>query len=412
MEDRIPTPGQKGRVLITPEDGSAPYYAKITMADNPTNPGTPLNKETLLQDATETALFGSANNRTVDQAFRGIASKLDLIMGDQASITVTVTDQAGHPVTQALVNGVYGEDGSTVYTNSSGVASGYIAEGTQTISITGYADLEDTSKQLDVVKGTTITETLTPTRRNFLHLTQSRSVKFSGDVSTVDSNPVGGGGGAGYGSLNSGRGSASGGAGAGGHSTIQTGIQVTPNTSYPAVVGAGGIAGAEDTDASDGGTSSFLGVTAAGGNHGGNSVAESNWNHTPGAGGLGNGNGGNGVAYDYGDEDGNNGTLGTENGFLSFSESGPMGGGGGSGSPAGRDGGQGAGYGGDASFSRGSTPPASSLGQDGYGGGGASGDIDFGDNEPGYEGYITPSARGGSGAVNMRIHFTWGDLAA
>ena len=56
MQDRAPTPGQEGRVLITPEDGSAPYYATIEMADNPTNPGTPLNKDSLLKDATA-ALF-------------------------------------------------------------------------------------------------------------------------------------------------------------------------------------------------------------------------------------------------------------------------------------------------------------------------------------------------------------------
>lgn len=400
MEDRIPTPGQEGRVLITPEDGSAPYYAKITMADNPTNPGTPLSKETLLQDATETALFGSANNRTVDQAFQGIASKIDLIMGDQASITVTVTDQAGHPVTQVLVNGVYGEDGSTVYTNSSGVASGYIAEGTQTISITGYADLEDISKQLDVTKGTTITETLTPTRRNFLHLTQSRSVKFSGDVSTVDANPVGAGGGAGYGDLRSGRWGISGGAGAGGHSQIQSGISVAANTNYPAVVGAGGRAGTEDIDSSDGGSSTFLGVSAAGGSAGEKShVQVSSGGDIIGQGGTGNGNGANGVAGDG--VVGKNGSAGTEQGFLTFETQGPMGGGGGSGGCDGTDG-EGGTYGGDAG----------DAGQDGYGGGGGSGHIRIGQDEPGSFGEVNPSGRGGNGAVNMRIHFTWGDLAA
>lgn len=56
MEDRIPTVGQEGRVLITPESGEA-YFAKIEMADNPTQAGTPLNKGTLLKDTTA-ALFG------------------------------------------------------------------------------------------------------------------------------------------------------------------------------------------------------------------------------------------------------------------------------------------------------------------------------------------------------------------
>ena len=55
MQDRVPTPGQEGRVLITPENGS-PYYAKIEMADNPTQVGTPLNMATLLKNSTA-ALF-------------------------------------------------------------------------------------------------------------------------------------------------------------------------------------------------------------------------------------------------------------------------------------------------------------------------------------------------------------------
>lgn len=64
MQDRVPTPGQEGRVLITPESGN-PYYAKIEMADNPTQAGTPLNKSTLLKDATA-ALFGLPNTAVPD----------------------------------------------------------------------------------------------------------------------------------------------------------------------------------------------------------------------------------------------------------------------------------------------------------------------------------------------------------
>ena len=59
MEDRVPTPGQEGRVLITPESGE-PFYAKIEMADNPTQLGTPFNKESVLQDLTALLYGGSA----------------------------------------------------------------------------------------------------------------------------------------------------------------------------------------------------------------------------------------------------------------------------------------------------------------------------------------------------------------
>lgn len=55
MQDRIPV--NPGRVLITPENGSPAYYANMVRADNPTQEGTPLNKNSLLRDATA-ALFG------------------------------------------------------------------------------------------------------------------------------------------------------------------------------------------------------------------------------------------------------------------------------------------------------------------------------------------------------------------
>ena len=55
MKNRVPA--NPGRVLITPEDGSAAFYATLTRADNPTEAGDPLNKETLLKDATA-ALYG------------------------------------------------------------------------------------------------------------------------------------------------------------------------------------------------------------------------------------------------------------------------------------------------------------------------------------------------------------------
>ena len=55
MKNRVPA--NPGRVLITPEDGSAAFYAVLTRADNPTEAGDPLNKATLLKDATA-ALYG------------------------------------------------------------------------------------------------------------------------------------------------------------------------------------------------------------------------------------------------------------------------------------------------------------------------------------------------------------------
>ena len=64
MYDRIPAPGQEGRMLISPEGGT-PYYATVAMADNPTQEGTFINKATLLKDATA-ALFGLGANAVPD----------------------------------------------------------------------------------------------------------------------------------------------------------------------------------------------------------------------------------------------------------------------------------------------------------------------------------------------------------
>lgn len=59
MKDRIS--GKPGRVLITPENGSAPYYAVMTRADEPEQEGTALNKANLLTDETAELLGLSAD---------------------------------------------------------------------------------------------------------------------------------------------------------------------------------------------------------------------------------------------------------------------------------------------------------------------------------------------------------------
>lgn len=61
MKDRVPTPGQEGRVKITPESGGATYYAKIEMADNPTQLGDEPIKANLLPDDVASALGLTGN---------------------------------------------------------------------------------------------------------------------------------------------------------------------------------------------------------------------------------------------------------------------------------------------------------------------------------------------------------------
>lgn len=68
MYDRQPTPGKEGRVLITPLNGSAPYYATVAMADEPLEKGTALNKANLLKDATA-AMYGKGASAVPNDIF-------------------------------------------------------------------------------------------------------------------------------------------------------------------------------------------------------------------------------------------------------------------------------------------------------------------------------------------------------
>lgn len=80
MKDRIPT--YPGRVKLIPVAGQANTY-DIVRADEPQQEGTPLNKATLLDDATAEKL-GLTGDPTVNQALAGILRK-----PIQATLTVS-----------------------------------------------------------------------------------------------------------------------------------------------------------------------------------------------------------------------------------------------------------------------------------------------------------------------------------
>lgn len=68
MKDRKPK--YPGRVLITPEDGSAPYYATVTRADEPYDEGMAMNKNNILQDSTAVSIgLDPADDPTPNDAF-------------------------------------------------------------------------------------------------------------------------------------------------------------------------------------------------------------------------------------------------------------------------------------------------------------------------------------------------------
>ncbi len=73
MYDRIPGAGKEGRMMIVPEDGSTPYYARIAMADDPIEPGTPISKAALLKDSTA-ELYGLGPDAVPDDVFKALAA--------------------------------------------------------------------------------------------------------------------------------------------------------------------------------------------------------------------------------------------------------------------------------------------------------------------------------------------------
>lgn len=406
MRDRTPTQVLDNGALrygVYDEAGNLLRYEYLALEDEPTDPGTDLSKATLLQDSTEVSLFGSAADRTVDDAFAGIAGQLKLIKSDMAAITLTVQDAAGKPIPEVLVQGILSENGTAVYTNASGVAAGYIGEGQQPIKVTGYADLADYSETLTVVKGTTITKTLTLTTRDFLNVLSSQTIKFSGNVARVDFSEVGGGGPGGWGesSYHSGPGGGS------GYVQVVTNASFEANVSYPAIIGAGGNPSSTSSGtASVGGKTSFLNVEAAGGSPG---TRDTSQGTRPTYGGDGGKKGANGVlSSNHIGQNGQNGANGISGFFESFTTtktvagSGASGGAGGakSGSPYSATGGVGGsgggGNGGGTNNNNGATAGKAGTGGGGGGGGCYYEDRDSKDSYPGMS--------GGSGCVAIRMH--------
>lgn len=386
MRDRTPTKALENGALrygVYAEDGTFQRYEYLALEDDPADPGTELSKLNLLQDSTEVSLFGRAADRTVDEAFSGIAGQLKLIMSDMATIALTILTTNGKPIPDVLVQGILSENGQAVYTNASGVATGYIGEGQQVVKVSGYADVEDYSETITVIKGTNITKTWKLTTNNFLSVKSSRSVKFTGNVSTIDYSVTsgGGGGGAGYGYPG-------GGGGAGGGTITKTGVEISPNTVYPATVGAGGKGGTYlDYDGHPGGQSSFMGDAPAGGNPGLSPVRGGS-GEPGGIGGSGSQGGGSGGNGGSNSDNGSIGSNATATAFTSFAETKSLGGGG--------AGGEGKNYSG-TSATDGIVGGAANTGGGGSGGYGAGKDKEGDYND-------SPGSYGYSGFIGIRMH--------
>lgn len=74
MKDRKPK--YPGRVLLTPEDGSAPFYAVLTRADEPYEDGDPMNVNTFLKDSTAES-YGLDDTALPDDVLKVIKAFID-----------------------------------------------------------------------------------------------------------------------------------------------------------------------------------------------------------------------------------------------------------------------------------------------------------------------------------------------
>lgn len=210
----------------------------------------------------------------------GCLSKLADTLKSVGRIAVKVIDSNNNPVEGATVQGIAGNP----KTNSKGQAGGISTSNTITV-ISPYADILNASVDAKDYIGTAniLTISLSPVTENtIVRYTSSTSVMFSDAVSSIDVCCVGGGGGGGSSGVyntetSSGynRKACSGGGGGGGDVKNFYAIPITPKTNYPIIIGAGGTGGlfyqtfSSCTTSGDGGTTSFMGVSATGG-YGGN----------------------------------------------------------------------------------------------------------------------------------------------
>ncbi len=194
MKDRIPT--KPGRVLLTPEDGSTPFYATITRADEPTQEGTPLNKANLLSDETEKSIWDVAQGRTVNDALKMLA---DVAYGRVASLTLTINDTDGNPIPDVTVRldsaPTVGED---PITGTNGKIKLDTNAGEHTVYLVyplGYsAETESKTVQVTGNTATTVQSVSRKAESTIFNLTEAKTFYIARFLSPVQFDIRGGGG--------------------------------------------------------------------------------------------------------------------------------------------------------------------------------------------------------------------------
>lgn len=318
MENRQPT--YPGRVVLTPVPGAENTYI-MTRADEPTVEGTPLNKATLLQDAT-CALLDLPNTAVPDDAFAKLALGTSMY-----GYLITVVDGFGHPMEGLTVSGIQSRTGGACVTDENGQALGVSTETSVSVSVTSpYFDLDSASQTVQstgIITSAMLQMAVKYAENQAVTLRTSQTVQFSPSVAEVDFCAVGGGGGAGGPATYAG-----GGGGAGGYAVNLLNQTPTSGDTYVFTIGAGGHGGGAigQNDGGRGGTTTIKKgsgaiLTADGGNGGVMSARSAA---------IGNGNGGFAMNTFFGYP-----TPGTVNLFGDASLGLAGGGGGGSGASVG-----------------------------------------------------------------------------
>ena len=331
------------------------------------------------------SLMGLPTTATGDDAFRELF--LAITLDGRALINFTVTGNDGTPCKGVQIESSAFCDSNgnltpTVVTDDEGKVSVFCNNTSVAVSVSQYGNFEDWEHNYTVVFGEQYEENVTLIRRNFLKITTSCNLKFSPEIVRVDVTSVGGGGNGGRGDQRDLYRGTSGGGGGGGYCVVMENRSFVVSQINSCVIG------------SAGGTSSFLGVIAEGGQEGGCPSA-----------GEGNGRGGDGVSTTIQQViTGNQGQSGTVLGYSSFTESIYYGGGGGSGSLRSTSPGLGSGYGGNGGYGNTSSSTSTTLrgenGQNGFGGGGGGGGCHFASDDRTY----ALGGTGGSGCVAIRMY--------
>lgn len=287
MENRQPT--YPGRVILTPVPGQENTYDMVR-ADEPTVEGTPLNKQTLLQDAT-CAILDIPNTSVPNDAF----AKLALGIGKYGYvIQVQFTD--GQPLEGATITGANTPDGGEAVTDANGQAVVVSAATSITIGVESpYIDIAGASgvviQSMGILTAQTVTlEAASP----YAVIATSGTYHISPFALTYDLCAVGGGGGSPARLYQSRLASPGGGGG-----YCQNAMGLSVEKELVVLIGSGGTkggynSGSEEFVANQGGTTTVtinnsVVLSALGGNGGINGKIRS-------VGGTGNGNGGNGLS--------------------------------------------------------------------------------------------------------------------